>query len=224
MISWLKGQIIQKWQLSSKRGIVLDVGGIGYEVQLLSKQIDIIENSKMTDFWIHQIIRDDSINLYGFKELDQRDLFRIIIGVTGVGPQIGLSLLEEFEVNQLANAIKNNNLTLLTRSHGIGKRIAERLVIELKNKLQQFNVNLDTSIDTKHKKESDHFSKYIEEISSILTSLGYINSEIEYSIELIKTQEKKDFLLIDSLSAEAKTELMDKHLKKILIILSQRST
>tara|TARA_Y100001968_G_scaffold5886_1_gene5125 strand:- start:698 stop:1372 length:675 start_codon:yes stop_codon:yes gene_type:complete len=224
MISWLKGKIIQNWQLSSKKGVILNVGGVGYEVQLLSKQIDTLDNSKLLELWIHQINREDSTNLYGFSELNQRDLFRIIISVSGIGPQAGMSLLEEFEVNQLVNAIEENEVKLLTKSQGIGKRIAERLVVELKNKLQQFKGNNESRIKNQEVNRSNHFAKYLEEIKSILNSLGYTDNEIKDSIELIKTDEKENTLLIDSLSAEAKKELMDKHLKKILIRLSQKST
>ena len=224
MISWLKGQIIQNWQLSSKKGVVLNVGGVGYEIQLLSKQIDIIDNSKSFEFWIHQIIREDCINLYGFSAINQRDLFRKIISVNGIGPQIGMSLLEDFEVNQLVDAIEENDVNLLIKSQGIGKRIAERLVVELKNKLQQFKDNKQSTINNKNTNESNPFAKYLEEIKSILNSLGYLDNEIKDAIQLIKNNEKENTLLINSLSAEGKTELMDKHLKKILIRLSQKST
>ena len=224
MISWLKGQIIQSWQLSSKKGVVLNVGGVGYEIQLLSKQIDIIDNSKLFEFWIHQINREDCINLYGFSSIDQRDLFRKIISVNGIGAQIGMSLLEDIEVNQLVDAIEENDINLLMKSQGIGKRIAERLVVELKNKLQQFKDKKQSTIDNKKNNESNHFPKYLEEIKSILNSLGYLDNEIKDAIQLIRNNEKENTLLINSLSAEEKTELMDKHLKKILIRLSQKST
>ena len=224
MISWLKGQIIQSWQLSSKKGVVLNVGGVGYEIQLLSKQIDIIDNAKSFEFWIHQINREDCINLYGFSAINQRDLFRKIISVNGIGAQIGMSLLEDFEVNQLVDAIEENDVNLLIKSQGIGKRIAERLVVELKNKLQQFKDNKQSTINNKNTNESNPFAKYLEEIKSILNSLGYMDNEIKDAIQLIRNNEKENTLLINSLSAEEKTELMDKHLKKILIILSQKST
>ena len=224
MISWLKGQIIQNWQLSSKKGVVLKVGDVGYEIQLLSKQINLIDNEKSFEFWIHQIIREDCINLYGFSTIRQRDLFRKIISVNGIGAQIGMSLLEDLEVNQLVDAIDENDVNLLTKSQGIGKRIAERLVVELKNKLQQFKDNKQSTINNKNTKNSNTFSKYLEEIKSILNSLGYMDNEIKDSIQLITNNEKENTLLINSLSAEEKTELMDKHLKKILIRLSQKST
>ena len=224
MISWLKGQIIKNWHLSSKKGVVLNVGGIGYEIQLLSIQLDNIDSTNVNEFWIHQINREDSTNLYGFSEINQRDLFRKIISVNGIGPQIGMALLEDFEVMQLVDAIEGNDICLLTRSQGIGKRIAERLVVELKNKLQQFTDNKEKVIDNNKTNISNEFGKYIEEIKSILNSLGYMDNEIKDSIKLITNNEKEKDLLINSLSAEEKSKLMDKHLKKILIILSQKST
>ena len=173
MISWLKGQIIQDWHLSSRKGVVLNVGGIGYEVQLLSKEISNIDKTNIKEFWIHQIYREDSSNLYGFKEINQRDLFRKIISVNGIGPQIGMALLEDLEVDQLVDAIEDNDLNLLTKSQGIGKRIAERLVVELKNKLNQFKDKEETKVNYKKSDRSNHIAKYLEEIKSILNSLDF---------------------------------------------------
>ena len=224
MISWLKGQIIKIWHLSSKKGVVINVGGVGYEVQLLSKQLGTINNTSIKEFWIHQINREDNINLYGFNDINQRDLFRKIISVNGIGPQIGMALLEDHEVSKLVDAIEHSDLILLTKSQGIGKRIAERLVVELKNKLQQFSDNNEINNDDSKTKKSTKFFKYIDEIRSILNSLGYMDNEIKDSIKFITTNTKENTLLINSLSSEEKTELMDKHLKEILIRLSQMST
>tara|TARA_Y100001968_G_C19395908_1_gene738311 strand:+ start:1072 stop:1746 length:675 start_codon:yes stop_codon:yes gene_type:complete len=224
MISWLKGQIIQNWQQSSKKGIVLNVGGIGYEIQLLAKQLDIIDNSITNEFWIHQINRDDCTNLYGFNELNQRDLFRKIIGINGIGPQIAMALLEEFDVKQLVFAIEDNDIRLLTKSQGIGKRIAERLIVELRNKLHKFKDSNEIPIDIKENKTTNMLGKYLEEIESILNSLGYLDNEIKESIQFIITKEKETDFLLNSLSPEEKTVMLDKHLKEILIRLSEKST
>ena len=224
MICWLKGKLIQNWHISSRKGVVINVGGIGYEVQLLSKQIGIIDKTIEKEFWIHQITREDCTNLYGFNEINERDLFRKIISVSGIGPQIGMALLDDLEVNQLVNAIESNDVNLLTKSQGIGKRIAERLIVELRNKLQQFIDNKEIYINNNKSNTSFYFEQYLDEIKSILNSLGYVESEIKDSIELITTNKKENTLLINSLSAEEKTELMDKHLKKILLKLSQKTT
>ena len=224
MISWLKGKIIHRWNQASKKGVVLNVSGVGYEIQLLSKHHLKIDISTSQQFWIHQIIREDCTNLYGFIEVNQRDLFRKIISINGIGPQIGMALLEDLEVNQVVDAIDNNDLTLLTKSQGIGKRIAERLVVELKDKLNNFKDNETTTIRHQKENTSNHFSNYLDEIKSILNSLGYMDNEIRDSIELITTKENENTLKLNSLSTEERSELMDQHLKKILIRLSQKST
>jgi len=224
MISWLKGKIIHTWQISSKKGVVLNVGGVGYEIQLLATQKCKVEDSKEIELWIHQIDREDATSLYGFIEVNQRDLFREIINVSGIGPQIGMALLDDFEVNQLVNAIENKESSLLTKTQGIGKRIAERLIVELRNKLHRFIDNNETRHYKKKVIESDKFSKYIDEIYSILNTLGYVDNEIKDSIKIITTNEKENSFLLNSLPEEDKAKLMDKHLKEILVKLSEKST
>lgn len=224
MISWLKGEKVHTWKISSRKGIVLNVCGVGYEIQLLPKQIDKTEVLNEFELWIHQIDREDGTSLYGFIEVNQRDLFREIISVNGIGPQIGMAMLEEFEVPQLVNAIENKESNLLTKTQGIGKRIAERLIIELRNKLQRFTDNDKTIHENKKDIEANQFSKYIDEIYLILNSLGYVDKEIKESIKIITINEKENSLLLNSSSAEEKAELMDKHLKEILMKLSEKST
>ena len=224
MISWLKGEKVHTWKISSRKGVVLNVGGVGYEIQLLPKQIDKAEVLNEFELWIHQIDREDGTSLYGFIEVNQRDLFREIISVNGIGPQIGMAMLEEFEVPQLVNAIENKESNLLTKTQGIGKRIAERLIVELRNKLQRFTDNDQTIQENKNDIEANQFSKYIDEIYLILNSLGYVDNEIKESIKIITINEKENSLLLNSSSAEEKTELMDKHLKEILMKLSEKST
>ena len=224
MISWLKGEKIHTWKISSRKGVVLNVGGVGYEIQLLPKQIDKAEVLNEFELWIHQIDREDGTSLYGFIEVNQRDLFREIISVNGIGPQIGMAMLEEFEVPQLVNAIENKESNLLTKTQGIGKRIAERLIVELRNKLQRFTDNDKTIHENKNDIEANQFSKYIDEIYLILNSLGYVDNEIKESIKIITINEKENSLLLNYSSAEEKAELMDKHLKEILMKLSEKST
>ena len=224
MISWLKGEKVHTWKISSRKGVVLNVGGVGYEIQLLPKQIDKAEVLNEFELWIHQIDREDGTSLYGFIEVNQRDLFREIISVNGIGPQIGMAMLEEFEVPQLVNAIENKESNLLTKTQGIGKRIAERLIVELRNKLQRFTDNDKTIHENKNDIEANQFSKYIDEIYLILNSLGYVDNEIKESIKIITINEKENSLLLNSSSAEEKAALMDKHLKEILMKLSEKST
>ncbi len=224
MIGWLKGEIVHKWQISTKKGVILNVGGVGYEIQLLPKHIDKTEVSDKIEFWVHQIDREDGTNLYGFIEVNQRDIFREIISVNGIGPQIGMALLEDFEVTEFVKAIEEKDLVILTKSQGIGKRIAERLIVELKNKLQRFVDPNESRYDKKEQLEPNAMSKYIDEIYLILNSLGYVDNEIKESIKIITNNEKENICLLNSLSGEKKAELMDKHLKEILMKLSAKST
>ena len=204
MISWLKGEKVHTWKISSRKGVVLNVGGVGYEIQLLPKQIDKAEVLNEFELWIHQINREDGTSLYGFIEVNQRDLFREIISVNGIGPQIGMAMLEEFEVPQLVNAIENKESNLLTKTQGIGKRIAERLIVELRNKLQRFTDNDKTIHENKNDIEANQFSKYIDEIYLILNSLGYVDNEIKESIKIITINEKENSLLLNSSSEKKK--------------------
>ena len=224
MISWLKGEIIHNWHISTKKGIVLNVGGVGYEIQLLPKHTGKAEVSNEIELWIHQIDREDGTSLYGFIDINQRDLFRELINVNGIGSQIGMAILEDFDVTQLVNAIENQESTLLTKTQGIGTRIAERIIVELKNKLRRFIDSNETIHFIKKDIEPNQFSKYINEIYLILNSLGYVDNEIKESIKIITTNEKENSLLLNSLSPEEKAELMDKHLKEILMKLSEKST
>ena len=224
MISWLKGEIIHTWKISSKEGIVLNVSGVGYEIQLLPRQVSNAEDSKTIELWIHQINREEGTSLYGFLDIDQRDLLREIINISGIGPQIAMALLERFEVNQLALAIENKQSNLLTETQGIGKRIADRLIVELRNKLKRFIDNKSISNLVTNDVKSNKFSIYIEEIRLILSSLGYVESEIKDSIKIITSKEEDNSLLLNSLSSEQTAELMDEHLKEILIKLSEKST
>ena len=135
-----------------------------------------------------------------------------------------MALLEDFEVGQLVNVIENKESNLLIKTQGIGKRIADRLIVELGNKLQRFMDNNDTTYDDKKDIEPNQFSKYIDEIYLILNSLGYVDNEIKNSIKIITTNEKENSILLNSLSTDEKEQLMDKHLKEILMKLSEKST
>ncbi len=219
MISWLKGQIIHNWNYSSKKGVIIACAGVGYEVQLLSCHLSAIKNPNDQEIWIHQIERDDCTNLYGFQEITQRDLFRKLISVNGIGAQIGMTLLDDFGVMDLVQAIDSENIKVLTQSQGVGKRIAERLTMELRNKLNEFQPIGETNI--KNRYLNDSFSDSIEEITSILNSLGYVDEEISGALKSIEIEGKKNACLDNQPSTETKSDLFNKQLTEILKRVSQ---
>ena len=192
MISWLQGHRLDNWQLSQRQGIVLACSGVGYEIQLLPRHLALIGLAKELTLWIHQVKRDDGENLYGFETQKERDLFRILIGVNGVGPQMAIALLEDSQVEQLVSAIIHEDIRKLSQAQGIGKRTAERLSIELRNKLAEFDCyDHRKEIRPLNNKELPLGGSDINELQKSLKSLGYEDLEISKVIRAVATEEKQ---------------------------------
>lgn len=222
MIGWLNGQKIDTWAIGSKKGALICCGGIGYEVQLIPRDEEILKSKKDLTLWIHQIFREDTTILFGFRKKSERDLFRKIIEINGIGPQIAISLLNKYEFDELIIAIKTRDISKLSKASGIGKRIAERLSIELKDKLMDFS---DIKNNLEYEKdliEKVPLHQNIErELHSILISLNYNDSEITKALKTLSTEitanAKKSKLTL----SEPIQEDIDWYLKKALILLSQ---
>ncbi len=165
MITCLKGKLIQK----SPTFIVLDVGGIGYYLHI---SMNTFENLPLLDkelfIYSEMIVREDSITLYGFHSESERQLFRLLISVSGIGPKSGIGILSGISLNDFKSAILTANTTLLQKLPGIGKKTAERLIVELKDKFAKISIQDEgTSIP---KNDS------VEEATLALESLGYNKS------------------------------------------------
>ena len=180
MISWLSGTKLEVWQEGQKKGLVLNCGGVGYELQVLPKEICNINSSDQLIFWIHQFYREDGYSLYGFNQKAERDLFRKLISINGVGPQIAIGLLDQSNLTDLVEAIIQQNIQKLSEAHGVGKRTAERIAIELRSKLSDFLI-----INSEANNESNlSLAKIpldvseIKEIKGALSSIGYEEFEI----------------------------------------------
>ena len=132
MISWLQGRYMECWSQGNRSGIVLVCHSVGYEVQLTARHMHLLDQDDDLALWIHQVQREDGSSLFGFPEREERDLFRMLIGVNGIGPQSGLSLLQECKPTELVQAIGNGDIRRLCRAQGIGKRTAERLAVDLR--------------------------------------------------------------------------------------------
>ena len=134
MIGWLQGERIQAWEQGGRHGLVIACAGVGYEVQLTRRDQTSLSGDSCT-LWIHQVHREDGSHLYGFPFQMDRDLFRTLIGVNGVGPQVALSLLDSCTAADLVTAIIEGDLKRLTQAQGVGKRTAERIAVELRDRL-----------------------------------------------------------------------------------------
>ncbi|NQV11235.1 MAG: Holliday junction branch migration protein RuvA [Cyanobacteria bacterium] len=138
MIGWLQGTVAEQWQQGNRCGLLLCCQGVGYEVQLTRRQWDgLPQGGGSLVLYIHQSIRDDGWTLFGFVARHERDLFRLLVAVSGVGPQMALALLGAMPTEELVRAIVQADLRLLSTAPGVGKRTAERLSVELRSKLAE---------------------------------------------------------------------------------------
>lgn len=133
MIDRIEGIIVQK----NPTNVVLKVGGISFLVQIpLTTAEKLPQSGNTTELITYFHVREDAMELYGFNTVEQRNLFVNLIKVSGVGPKLAIAILSRFEPNELANVVADNNAKRLTTVSGIGKKTAERLLIELRDKLK----------------------------------------------------------------------------------------
>lgn len=132
MIGRLHGRLIEK----TPPQILIDVNGVGYEVDVpMSTFCNLPAEGQEITLLTHFVVREDAMLLYGFATAAERQTFRALIRISGIGPRIALAVLSGMSTNDFAAAVENGDAALLTRVPGIGKKTAERLVLELKGKL-----------------------------------------------------------------------------------------
>ncbi|MDR3429792.1 MULTISPECIES: Holliday junction branch migration protein RuvA [Silvimonas] len=132
MIGRLSGTLVEK----QPPQLVIDVAGVGYEVDVPMSTIYVLPHvGEPVTLFTHMVVREDAQLLYAFATRDERDLFRALIKITGIGAKIALAILSGLSADELAVAIATENITRLSKVPGIGKKTAERLVLELKGKL-----------------------------------------------------------------------------------------
>ena len=167
MIGWLNGQIVDKHQLGK---FVIDVNGVGYDVETSLQTFFQLESHQGTvGLHIHTVVREDALILYGFFDKDERALFRALIKVNGVGPKMAITILSSIRPDEFIQCINQQNTEQLTKLPGIGKKTAERLVIEMKDGLKQFASNSST--------KAVNIIREQDEAISALEALGYKQQE-----------------------------------------------
>ena len=153
MIYSLKG-IVQELNPTS---MVLDVNGVGYYVGVSLQTSGKLETGKPTFLHIQQIIREDAHLLFGFNTILEKELFNLLISVNGVGPVSALIMLSSLSLEEISSAILSNNSLLLQKVKGIGTKTAERVIVDLRDKVQKFkdsDENISTFANNKIKEES----------------------------------------------------------------------
>jgi len=175
MIGRLKGLLIE----SAPGQLLIDVGGVGYEVEIsLTTYVQVLETEGPVTVHTHLVVRDDAHLLYGFASIGEREMFRTLIKVNGVGPRMALGILSGLDSASFARAVTGNDVKALTALPGVGKKTAERLIIEMRDKVDSFDVSGPDNLST-------IINSVIEDAESALIGLGYRPHEAARAVSLV---------------------------------------
>jgi Holliday junction DNA helicase RuvA len=176
MIALLTGNIAYK----SPEYIILDVNGVGYRVQIpFSTYYELPEEGDAVSLQIYTHVKEDAISLYGFRTVAEKNFFQLLISVSGIGPKLGKDILSNCQVGDLSQAILQGNLTRLCAIPGIGKKGAERMVLELKEKVQKLDISAPA---TGESRMSEPASGVRDDVASALVNLGYKESVVKNAL------------------------------------------
>ena len=187
--------------------LLLDVAGVGYEVEVsasvLASRASVGDEVVLST---HFVVREDVQQLFGFSDVNERELFRIFIKINGVGPKLALAIVSNISPTVLGTAVSQNDTSPLTRISGVGSKTAERLILELKSKKELlFGAVGDQAVKAARIETSDVGS----EAQSALTSLGYsafqARETIEAIIEKLSKSEREDITIQDLVSSSLKS-------------------
>jgi len=183
LISWIKGELVSSWQANNKFYILVNCQGLGYEIQTLESVIFDINSNKISEkeiiLWLKHIKKEDSDMLFGFNTKEQRDFFIQILNIKGIGSQIGMSLLNKFSLNQLITAISNNDKKSISTVQGIGQKMTERIILELKSKVINKEIEKENLNRNNFLEENKDLDSIFKDIDLTLQSLNYPKKEIK---------------------------------------------
>jgi Holliday junction DNA helicase RuvA len=180
MIGKLKGVVVAEEPPLA----TIDVHGVGYEVHNPAGTLGRARHEDQVELWIHTVVRADALELFGFAGDQERRVFRMLIQVPNVGPRTALGVMSALSTHELAQAIRAGNTARLTKVPGVGKKTAERLVLELKDKLAVGE--LDAETDRQHAPASaDRPSDARTRLLSALTNMGYRPVEAERAVQAL---------------------------------------
>jgi holliday junction DNA helicase RuvA len=182
MIGSLRGKLIEK----RPNQILVDINGVGYQVQIpLSTFASLGALHAETSLLIHTHVREDQLTLYGFVTAREKQCFELLISASGVGPSLALKILSGMSIEELVPAIRKGDLAQLVKIPGVGRKTAERIVVELRDKL--------VVIDVPDAGKSSTRSQLEEDVASALSNLGYDTKSVERAIEKSRAASDADF-------------------------------
>ena len=217
MISWIKGDLVDLWQTNNKFYIVINCQGLGYEIQILESIYIKLKKNEIAHqnmvFWLKHIKKEDSDLLFGFKGKEQKDFFVEILKIRGVGSQIGMSLLNKYSIGEIINAIKSKDKKLIISVQGIGPKMAERIILDLKNSLNMKSTFNEEIINCNFLNENQEINSMLQDINLTLQSLNYTNKEIKKLFPILVNEIKnKSIHEKDKISFEFILKLAMNHL------------
>lgn len=172
--------------------IVIDVSGLGYKIYTSRNTVKELKAGETSKVYTHLVVKEDDLILYGFSTREELKMFKLLISVSGVGPKAGASLLNQYRSNEIAVAVISKDAGKLTKAPGIGKKIAERIILELKDKIDTES----TISGVESFENSDETSQVIE----ALVSLGYNYSIAANAVMKLKdTKRPVDILIREAL-------------------------
>lgn len=180
MIALVRGMIVYK----AIDHVIIDVGGIGYRLFIPLSTFYVLPDSGEISLFTHTHVREDALLLYGFRTGDERDMFVILIGISGVGPKLAVNILSHIPVNELKTAIAGGDIKRLSALPGIGKKTAERLILELKDKVVSTGgVPLAMAMKTGDTLPS---KEVFADVLSALVNLGYKENHARKVLETME--------------------------------------
>jgi holliday junction DNA helicase RuvA len=190
MIAHLSGTLLTK----EPNSVIVDVSGVGYEVSIpLSTFYELENEGSNVKLRIYTHVKEDALQLYGFKTTRERELFVNFISVSGIGPKIGIALLSGMSADELVASIKNNNLARLTLIPGVGRKTAERLIVDLREKMTALaasQVAEDPGTQSDSSVPSSQEDVRSQALSGLL-NLGYQKSAAEKAIDSALSEESE---------------------------------
>ena len=189
MISWISGELVELWQKNYNFFVLLNCQGLGYEIQILESFFLKLKTNKISSknitLWIKHIKKEDSDLLFGFTSKSQKNFFIEILNVRGVGSQISMGILNKFSISELINAINTQDKKLICSVPGIGQKMSERLILELKSKFKnELQIEQEKKNDEFQIKDKDIINM-LGDLQLTLKSLNYTNNEIRSILPII---------------------------------------
>ena len=183
MLSYLRGTLADIQKLGGSRIIItVEVNQVGYDLQITSRTLSNLPLiGEPTQVYCHLQIRDEQPVIFGFASRPERDLFRQLVSVSGIGPQAAMALLDTLGLQELIQAVVSSNTRLISRAPGVGNKTAERLILELKTKLSEWRQQSGLAIAP----AGGPVATVQEEVEMTLLALGYTNGEIMQALQAL---------------------------------------